>query len=63
MSDLKMDEVKAYIKQFETARNDNLAEWESFSDEIKSKINGYNEKVAAHKLKGSEIAERSKALS
>ena len=58
-----MDQVKQFVKQFEDARAANKAEWETFSEDIKSKINGFNEKVAAHKLKGSEIEERAKGLS
>ena len=50
------------VKEFETARSGNRAEWDAFSDEIKQQINGYNEKLAAHQLKQQEVEQRSKAL-
>ena len=58
-----MEQLKESVKQFEDARAANKAEWETFSENSKGKIIGFNEKVAAHKLKGSEIEERAKVLS
>jgi len=57
-----MDQINELYKEFEDARANNRQEWESFGEDIKAKINGYNEMLATYKLKQNEIEERTKAL-
>ena len=58
-----MDKIKALVQEFEDARANNRAEWETFSEEIKGKINGFNEMIAAHKIKEGELEEKAKGMS